>query len=154
MPNHTGHPSQDVHNLHKPYFEVNGGSGIPQAVREDVTNGPHGPDRSIETVVSRAIKERRAQGRWLSREAAEKAIENLDTNKMKVNEPYSIPIPKDVGVIVRAYNQYPPNDTPASQRYLVDTAERALVIRRADGRIHTFPIGPEHPEYYKNAPTR
>ena len=124
-----------------------------QPVLEDVTTGPHGPDRSFETVVARAIKEKIPQGRWLSRGAGERAVANLDISKMKVGEPYSVPLNPNEGEIIRIYGEYPDMGTPASQRYIKEPANRSVVIRQRNDRIHTFPIGPEHPAYNVNAPT-
>jgi hypothetical protein len=120
---------------------------------EDITNGPHGPDRPLEDVVSRAIKDGKPQGRWLSSEAAKDAVATLDVDKMVPGTAYSVPIPEGSGVVVRPYNEYPPTDTPASQRYSVDPVDRAIVIRTSTG-IHTFPIGSENSAYGQSAPTK
>ena len=121
---------------------------------EDVTNGPHGPDRPISDLVARAIKDGKPQGRWTSRELAEKAISdaNLDLSKMEMHKPYSVDIPEGVGEIVRLYDEYPPSNLPQSQRYYTTPADRAVVIRKPDG-LHTYPIGPKHRNYNDIAPT-
>ncbi|MEH2058174.1 MAG: putative Ig domain-containing protein [Nostoc sp.] len=126
----------------------------PQIRIEDVTTGPHGPDRPIPDLVARSIKDGKPQGRWISREAAEKAIgdANLDFDKMEMHKPYSIPIPEKAGEIIRLYDEYPPSNIPQSQRYYGDPADRAIVIRKPDG-IHTYPIGPNHRNYNDIAPT-
>ena len=131
----------------------------PKPSYEDITTGPHGPDRSIEDVISRGRIPNPdgtlpAQGRWLSREAGERAVSNLDTSQMPVGQPFSVPIEPNSGVVVRPFNEYPPTGTPPSQRYISEQADRALTIQRRDGSIHTFPIGPEHPSYNTPAPTR
>lgn len=72
---------------------------------------------------------------------------------MTPGQPYSVPIPEGSGVVVRPYNEYPPTGTPQSQRYITEPADRAVVIRIED-RIHSFPIGSEHPAYNNPAPTR
>jgi RHS repeat-associated protein len=151
----TGHGKQESEFI--PFLRSDGISGPRE---EDVTDGPHGPYRDIIDVVSRARqtnsqtgKPNGPQGRWLSEEAGRKAVANLDIEKMKPNAAYSVPIYQNEGVVVRPYNTYPKTDVPASQRYILDPADRAIVIRKPDG-IHTFPIGAEHPAYSKQAPTK
>ena len=73
---------------------------------------------------------------------------------MKVGEAFSVPIEPNGGVVIRAFNEYPPSALPSSQRFIVDPTDRAVVILRRDGSIHTFPIGPEHPAYNIPAPMR
>jgi hypothetical protein len=154
-----GIPTYFVSDLGLLVHNACGGSG--QVRVEDVTTGPHGPDRSIEDVVSRArqINPRTGrpngpQGRWLSREAGEQSVAdaNLDTNQMMPGEAYSIPLEPGSGVVVRPFNEYPETGIPSGQRYILDPADRAVVIRKSDG-IHSFPIGPEHPAYNRLAPT-
>jgi hypothetical protein len=132
----------------------------PQIRLEDVTNGPHGPDRPLSDVVSRAWQVNPdtkringVQSRWLTREAGENAVKNLDVNNMVPGKGYSVPIPEGAGVVVRPYNEYPVTNTPQSQRYIIESVDRAVVIRTGD-RIHSFPIGSEHPAYNNPAPTR
>ncbi|MEH2028382.1 MAG: DUF4157 domain-containing protein [Nostoc sp.] len=129
-------------------------ANTPQIRVEDVTTGPHGPERPIEDVVARAWKDGKPQGRWLTREAGEKAVAdaNLDVNNMKPGTPYSIPIPDEAGEVVRTYNEYPDRGIPRSQRFEREPANRAIVIRKPDG-IHSFPIGPDNPAYNTPAPT-
>jgi hypothetical protein len=128
-------------------------------IEEDVTTGPHGPDRPIEDVVARARKidpvtgRANPQGRWLSRGAAERAIANLDVTSMIPGQAYSVPIEPDGGVVIRAYNEYPPTDTPPSDRYIVDSADRAIVILQKGG-IHTYPIGSDNRAYNNPAPIK
>ena len=128
----------------------------PQPVEEDVTDGPHGPERPIADVWARALRDRKSQGRWLSKEAGEKAISNLDTSKMKVGDPYSVPIGKNEGEVIKLQERYPPfpKNTPASERVHTVEADKALVILRKDGKIHTFPIDSSHPDYNTPAPTK
>jgi hypothetical protein len=106
--------------------------------QEDVMDGPHGPDRPIEDVVARAIKDGKPQGRWLSTQAGKDAVANLDVDKMEPGKAYSVPIPEGAGVEVRLYDEYPPSDDPKSKRYTLDPVDRAFVQRTSSG-IHTFP---------------
>jgi hypothetical protein len=131
-----------------------GSNTTPQIRVEDVTTGPHGPERPIEDVVARALKDKKAQGRWITREAGEKAVAdaNLDVNNMKPGEGYSIPIRDGAGEVVRPYNEYPDRGIPRSQRVERESANRAVVVRKPDG-IHSFPIGPDHAAYNTPAPT-
>ena len=131
----------------------------PRIVAEDVTTGPHGPGRPLTDVVARAWLRNPAtnringpQGRWLSRPLAEQAIAHLDVPKMDVGKAYSVPIAPGAGEVIRPYNEYPDRGLPASQRFLRDPADRAVVIRMADDSIHTFPVGPEHRAYRLDAP--
>jgi len=139
---------------------VGGSDVVPKPVLEDVTTGPHGPDRPLSDVVSRGrIPDPRTglmipQGRWLSREAGELAVSTLDTSRMSVGEAFSVAIESGSGVIIRTFNEFPPSNLRPSERFLTEPAERAVVILKRDGRIHTFPIGPEHPAFNKPAPTR
>jgi len=127
----------------------------PQICAEDLTTGPHGPDRPIEDVISRAWNPEKGggpQGRWLSQSEEKKAVANLDVDKMKPGEPYSVPIPKGAGEVIRPYKEYPETKTPKTERIMHEPADRAVVISQK-GEIHTYPIGPEHPAYDVPAPT-
>jgi hypothetical protein len=76
----------------------------------------------------------------------------LDLSKMVVGRGYSHPIPKGAGEVVRPYSEFPDRGLPKSQRFIEESANRAVVIRNADDSIHTFPIGPEHADYNNLAP--
>ncbi|MFG6095935.1 hypothetical protein SPB21_11815 [Leptothoe sp. ISB3NOV94-8A] len=130
------------------------GSSLPQPSLEDITVGPHGPDRPISDVIARARGDRKPQGRWLSSEAGERAVSSLDTSKMRVGQAFSVPIAPGDGMVIRAYNDYPPSNLPTSEKYISDSAHKAVVILRRDGSIHTFPIGSEHPAYNRPAPMK
>ncbi|SNS14084.1 protein of unknown function [Geodermatophilus pulveris] len=132
----------------------------PKIREEDVTTGPHGPERPLEDVISRALSRNPrtgriagAQGRWLSRAEAERAIADLAVDQMVPGRAYSVPIPEGAGQVVRPYNEYPITGTSPTERIMLEPADRAVVIRKEDG-IHTFPIGPEHAAYDNPAPTR
>ena len=136
-----------------------GGRSAPKIREEDVTTGPHGPERPLRDIIARAWQEdpeteqpRGPQGRWLSRSQAEAAITNVDSNQMVPGRAYSVPIPEGAGEVVRPYEEYPETKTSQSQRILQEPADRAVVIL-IEGEIHTFPIGPEHPAYNVPAPT-
>jgi hypothetical protein len=72
---------------------------------------------------------------------------------MVPGQAYSVLIEEGGGVVVRAYNEYPPTDTPSRDRYIVDSVDKAVVILKQNG-IHTFPIGPEHEAYNNPAPIK
>jgi hypothetical protein len=95
------------------------------------------------------------QGRWLSRNAGEQAVANLDTAKMVPGKGYSTPIPKGAGEVVRAraVDQPFPKKTPATEKVTHEPADKAVVILGKDGIIHSFPIGPENSAYNNPAPT-
>ncbi len=124
---------------------------------EDITDGPHGPERPMKDVVARMWKIDPAtgkptpQGRWLSREGAESSVSGLDVPNMIKGKAYSVPIPEGTGEVVRPVGEYPPTSTPKSELYHEEPADRALVVRQGD-KIHCFPIGPEHPAYNQPAP--
>ena len=130
-------------------------------VEEDVTSGPHGPDRPMTDVVARLWKEIDSktgkptpQGRWLSRPAAEAAVQGVDVSKMTPGQAYSVAIPDGAGEVVRAAGEYPPTNAPNSQMYNEIPTDRALVLRKGPNSVHSFPIGPEHPAYKVPAPTK
>jgi hypothetical protein len=132
----------------------------PRIREEDVTTGPHGPDRRLTDVIARALQRDPAtgmlkgpQGRWLSRAKAEEAVANLDVDQMVPGQAYSVPLQEGAGEVVRPYTEYPVTATPASQRIMQESADRAVVIL-IRGEIHSYPIGPDHPAYSTPAPMR
>jgi Pretoxin HINT domain len=124
-------------------------------VSEDVTNGPHGPERPIDTVISRALNDKKTQGKWLSKEAGESAVANLDPSKMEIGVAYSVPIGTNQGIVVIPTRSYPdfPKNTSAQDKVIIEPVDRALVILKKNGDIHTFPINSSNPAYYNQAPT-
>jgi Domain of unknown function (DUF4157) len=142
-----------------PPTSIPGSSGLPGApaapkiVKEDIDDGPHGPNRPIIDVVARMNLRVGGdrQGRWLSAPMAEAALANLDDAKMVPGRAYSVPIPPGAGVVVRPAQVTDPS-IPVSQQYVLDPADRALVVKRADGQIHTYPIGPDNRAYSVPAP--
>ncbi len=125
---------------------------VPEPVEEDVTNGPHGPNRKLADIISRAISGKKPQGRWLSREAAEQAIANLDVEKMGIGRAYSVPISAEAGEVLTPYQEYPDRGLKPTERILRESTDRAVVIRKSNNKIHTFPIDSNHPAYGVQAP--
>jgi hypothetical protein len=131
----------------------------PKIVNEDITTGPHGPNRPMADVVARAwaINPRTGrpngpQGRWLNAQLAQTALNDLDVPKMTVGRAYSVSLPQGAGEVVRVYDEFPDRGIPKAQRFMEQPADRAVVIRNSDDSIHTFPIGPEHPAHAIQAP--
>ena len=111
-------------------------SKVPKNVlKRDLTKGPHAPDTKIEKVIDRAIHGDKSgtQGRWNSRDAAQRAANQNTGGK------HSVPIQKGDGVLI----------TPLPNRggVMIREAERAVTIPKKNGDIHTFPIGSEHPDF-------
>ncbi len=136
--------------------------GVPIPRKEDVTDGPHGPSRSIVDVVARAFGKNKdgtpkkgsgPQGKWLSEEAGYEAVKNLDVEKMAFGTAYSVPIPPKAGKVIRPVKVYPERELPLDERYFSENANRAIVIKKPDG-IHTYPIGQENPAYHVEAPVK
>ena len=105
-----------------------------KVLKRDLTKGPHAPDTPISKLIDRANHGNKAgpQGRWNSRDAAERAAGQA-TGKG------SVPIQPGDGVIV----------TPLSHRsgVWIRQADKAATLPKGNGTVHTFPIGPEHPLY-------
>lgn len=105
--------------------------GLAKCLPRDLSKGPHAANTPIGSVIDRAMHGAKAgpQGRWLSSQAATNAAAAAQRKG-------SVAIKEGEGVIVRAL---------PGGGIILEKAERAAVIPQANGFIHTFPIGPEHP---------
>jgi RHS repeat-associated protein len=105
------------------------------ALRRDLVGGPHAADTPIGEVIDRAAhgkKNKVPQSRWNSPEAADAAARSA----VGATKPGSVPIkPGDGFVIVRL---------PGGGVWIREADRAAAIPGR---KIHTFPIGPEHPLY-------
>ena len=111
------------------------------AATSDLSRGPHAPNRNMDRVIDRAFDPRNGgpQGRWTSQDAARRAAAQYDPAHANDYRAHSVPILPGDGVVV----------TPGAARPVITITDagRAFVQLQRDGRIHTFPIGPDHPLY-------
>jgi RHS repeat-associated protein len=122
----------------KPGCSCTGGDGedvTKKVLKRDMTKGPHAPDTKIQKVIDRANHGNKSgtQGRWNSQDAAQRAA-NQNTGTT-----HSVPIENGDGVLV--------TPLPDKGGVWLRDADRAITIPKKNGEIHTFPIGPEHPNY-------
>jgi hypothetical protein len=112
---------------------ASGSGGGWKVLKRDLTGGPHAANRSMKAVIDRVFSETpaRAQGRWSSPEAAQRAAAQFRGIKE------SVPIQPGDGFVV-----YP----EAGRSVSVRETDRALLVPYGD-HVHTYPIGPEHPDY-------
>jgi RHS repeat-associated protein len=126
---------------------------------EDVSGGPHAPDRTMNQVMSRAAGTGKPQGQWGSREAATRAAAQYDPARGGVQV---VPIaPGDGTVVHHPVMSYPPRAgeptvvqggvTVSRGGPEVVPADHAIIIPKPDG-LHTFPIDGTHPQHPSNQP--
>jgi RHS repeat-associated protein len=121
--------------------------------KEDIDDGPHGPNRPMETVRSRALNgtpKMKDQGRWNSAQSAIDAMSGINDDKMITGQGYSTPIPHGAGTVVKPYKTYPDRGNDTME---VD-AKRAFLKKDKDGKHHTFPIDEGHRNYGDDAPLK
>ena len=107
------------------------GCGNKKVLKRDMVNGPHASNRSLQQVKDRAISTNKPQGRWNSKEAAQKAANknNGTTHAVEID-------PAD-GVVVKHLG---------NNEFEIINTDRAITIPKGDA-IHTYPIAPDHPDY-------
>ena len=102
---------------------------------EDITTGPHGPDRPMIDVKARALGTRTPQGRWVSASGAQASVSNLALNGMPPGVGFSHSIQPGSGVVVQPYTSYPSGATGT----MLLEADGAVVVNKRVGGVHTYP---------------
>ncbi len=132
-------------------------SPSPKIRETDLSGGIHAPDADDNRLLSRAAATGNAQGRWSSKDAAQRAAAKYDTGRGGVQV---VKIEAGDGFVFHnPVATYPADSAVKKTRtigsldvsvtWLKVQADRAIIIPKSDG-LHLFPIDETHVQYHSH----